>query len=246
MTTLQELQDTTTRNAIGAALEAARASYEEIRIARDELNAMETGGVYAAGYIEEQRQQRADRVSLGVEARLNDARERVGAARASTEGKLASLTAVNPEALAAAHSTIAMFLGDLRENPGQLVTAYEQSFDAPADRRAIEELAARALRTLPDTPARGLFESNFERLRERLEDRLPPEQREPRIMLVELERAMEYLANVEQATTYAIRSLVNPRQAGNLTAFSKASVYEEDLAGESPIEAAIPMTRGAA
>ncbi len=246
MTRLEQMKDTTTRSAIGAALEASRASYEEIRIARDELNAMESGGVYAAGYVEEQREQRADRVRGIVEAKLNGARERVGAARSAIEGTLARMTAVKPDELAAAHATIAMFLGDLRENPEQLVTAYEQSFDVPADRKAIEELVARALRTLPDTPERGMFESKWTMLQKRLEDRLPAKEREPRAMLAELERAVEYLASVEQATTAAIRGLVNPRNGGNLTAYAKASVYEEELAGISPLEANIPMTQGAA
>lgn len=246
MTTLEQIKDTTARNAISGALEASRASYEEIRIARNELNAMESGGVYAAGYVEEQREQRADRVRGIVEAKLGDARDRVSAARTTIEAKLHKMTAVKPDELAAAHGALAPFFGDLRENPGQLLTAYEQSFDVPADRRAIEELAERALRVLPDDPQRGLFESNWERLVERLEDRLPVEHREIRATVGELGRATEYLAAVEQATTYAIRGLVKPRQAGNLTALAKVSTYEEEMLGESPAEASIPMIRGAA
>ena len=246
MTTLEQIKDTTARNAISGALEASRASYEEIRAARDELNAMESQGVYAENYVEEQRRARADRVRGIVEAKLNGAREKVGAARSAIEGKLERMTAVKPDELAAAHGALAPFFGDLRETPGQLLTAYEQSFDVPADRRAIEELAARALRVLPDDPQRGLFENNWERLLERLEDRLPLEQREIRDTLRELERVPEYLAAVEQATTYAIRALVNPRERGNLTALTRASVYEEELTGESAAERDIPMLRGAA
>lgn len=246
MTKLQQIQDATTRRAITGALEAARGSYEEIRAARDELNAMESRGVYAEGYVEEQRRARADGVRASVEARLEGARDGVASARSATEGKLDKMTAVKPDQLAAAHGALAPFFGDLRENPGQLLTAYEQSFDVPADRRAIEELVARALRVLPDDPERGVFELNWERLRDRLEDRLPFEQREPRLMLGELERTVEYLAAVEQATTHAIRTLVNPRERGNLTALTRASVYEEEMIGESPAEAHIPMIRGAA
>ena len=246
MTTLEQIRDTTARNAISTALEASRASYEEIRTARDELNAMESAGVYAEGYVEDQRRQRADRVRQSVEARLEGARQKVGAARSTIEAKLDRMTAVKPDELAAAHGALAPFFGDLREDPRQLLTAYEQSFDVPADRRAIEELAQRALRVLPDTPGRGVFESDWERLRERLEDRLPLEHREGRATVAELGRCVEYLAAVEQATTHAIRTLVNPRERGNLTALTKASVYEEELTGESPAERDIPMLRGAA
>lgn len=163
MTRLEEIQDAAARNAIGAALEAARVSYEEIKAARDDLNAMEARGVYTEGYVEEQRRRQAGAVRQSVEARLAGGRRGVEAARGPVEGKLQKLTAVKPEQLAAAHSAISMFLGDLRESPEQLLTAYEQSFDVPADRRAIEELAQRALRVLP-TPGRGIFEGRWEEL----------------------------------------------------------------------------------
>ena len=241
MTTLQEIQDTTASTAIEAALEAARSCYAEIREARDDLNAMEKQGVYAEGHVEEQRRQRADAARESVEARLTGARRKVEAAEASVEGKLEKLTAVEPARLAAAHGAISMFLGDLRENPAQLLTAYEQSFDVPADRRAIEELAQRALRVLPDTQKRGLFKARWEEMQKRLEDRLPFDQRAPRAALNELARAFGYLASVEQATTAAIGALVNPRQRGKLTAYSFASVYERELIGEAAIESEIPM-----
>jgi hypothetical protein len=246
MTTLEQIKDTTTRSAISGALEASRASYEEIRKARNELHAMESSGVYAEGYVEDQRRQRAERVRKGVEARLEGARDRVGAARSALASKFERMAGVKPEQVAAAQSSLAMFMGDLRENPEQLLTAYEQSFDAPADRKAIEAMVVQALRVLPDDPRRGLLEANFEKLRERLEDRLPVEQREIRPLIGELERALEYLAHVEQVTTSAIRGLVDPRQSGNLTAFAKASVYEEELTGASPMQDAIPMTSAAA
>lgn len=240
MTTLEEIQDNTTRNAIGAALEAARACYGEITRARDELNAMESQGVYAEGYIAEQREETAGQVRQVVEGHLDGARAKLDDACLTVTRKLDKLTKLDPDQLAAARGQVAMFLGDLREEPEQLLTAYEQSFDVPTDRRAIEELAERALRVLPDTPDRGMFESNWNRLRERLENRLPFEQRRPRAALGELEQAREYLASVEQAVIASIRALVNPRQTGNLTAYSRVYAYEKELTGEPAIEASVP------
>lgn len=240
MTMLEEIQPIAARNAIGAALDAARSCYGEVTDARDRLNAMEAGGVYAEGYIAEQREEAARRVRQAVDSHLNGARERIESASLAVTRRLEELAAVDPDELAAAQGQISLFFGDLREDPRQLLTAYEQSFDIPADRRAIEELAARALRVLPDTPDRGVFEADWNRLKDRLENRLPSEQRQPRIALNELERAREYLADVEEAVTAAIAALVDPRRNGNLTAYSKAHIYEEDLAGESIIAASIP------
>jgi hypothetical protein len=59
-------------------------------------------------------------------------------ASVSVEGKLEKLAAVESRQLAAAHGAISMVLKNLRESPEQLLAAYEQSFDVPADRRAIE------------------------------------------------------------------------------------------------------------
>ncbi len=236
MTKLEEMQDATARNAVGAALEAARESYREIREARDELNEMESRGVYAEGYVEEQRSDRAEAVRASVQDRLADARKKAGAAGDSIEGKLEKLAAVEPEELAAAHRAISPFLGDLRGEPERLLGAYERSFDVPADRRAIEELAERALRVLPE-PSRGLFAPRWEELQKRLEDRLPAEQRPLRAALNELARAVGYLAAVEQVTTDAVNGLVEPRAGRNLTAFSQAHAYEQEVSGESAVRA---------
>jgi hypothetical protein len=54
-----------------------------------------------------------------------------------------------------------------------------------------------------------------------------------------LERAREYLGYVAQATA-AVKGLIDPRQSGNLTAFSKAYAYEQELAGESAIRDTLP------
>ncbi len=182
-----------------------------------------------------------------VEARLVGARGKVEAARSAIEGTLARLTRVDPGRLAAAHGQISMFLGDLREDPGQLLAAYEQSFEVPEDRRAIEELAQRALKVLPDTPQRGMFEAKWNRLRERLEEGLPVEHRRAKGALGELERAREYLGYVAVVTAAAAaEGLVDPRRGGNLTAFSKAAAYERELSGESAIESRLPAAAAAA
>jgi chromosome segregation ATPase len=237
---LEEIQNTNARNAIGAALDAAQASYEEIAQARDALNELESSGVYAENYLEQQRAQRAQRVRQNVEQRISNARARVDSASQSIEQELTTLGVVDPGRLAAAQSQISMLLGDIREDPEQLLVAYQQSFDVPEDRRAIEELVQRALRILPDTPQRGLFEGKWNQLREQLEERRPVEERDARRNLTELERAREYLGHVNQVTDAAIRGLTDPRSGGNLTAYAQAHVYEEELTGESAIKETLP------
>ena len=245
MTTLEQIQDTTARSAIGEALQAARASYEEITAARDELNALEASNVYSDFHIAEQRSQRADAVRQVVEGRITGARESVAVAFEDISGRLSKLTAVDPERLSTVQGQITMFTGDLREDPAQLFVVYEQSFDIPEDRRAIEDLAERALRVLPDTPARGDFERRWNALRKRLENRLPEKERTLRAALTELEQTREYLGAVAQATTASIDGFTNPRQRGNLTAYSKAHTYESELAGESSIQSRLPAASAA-
>jgi hypothetical protein len=240
MPRLEEIQNATARSAIGAALEAAQASYDEIAQARDALNELESSGVYAEGYLEEQREARAQSVRQSVEQRISNARDRVDSAAQRVGRELDNLSAVDPARLAAAQSQISMLLGDIREDPEQLLVAYRQSFDVPEDRRAIEELAARALRILPDTTERGIFEAKWNQLREQLEERRPVEERTARRALAELERASEYLGNVHQVTDAGVRGLTDPRSGGNLTAYSQAHIYERELAGDSAIKATLP------
>ncbi len=153
---------------------------------------------------------------------------------------------MDPDRLATAQGQLSMLLGDLRADPEQLLEAYLGSFNVPEDRRAIEELAQRALRILPDTLQSGFFETKWGQLLEQLEDRLPEEERNARRGLTEFERAREYLGYVSQATTPAIRGLTDPRAAGNLTAFSKAHTYEQELSGESAIKETLPSAAASA
>lgn len=240
--TPSETIKTAVGNAETSALEAARASYQEIASARDELNALEARGVYQPGYIEEQRQETAARVRQGVEVRLAGAGERVEAARGTVEGQLAELKAVDPSKLAAATGQFQLVFGSsLRENPEMLLQAYEKSFDNPVDRRALEELADRLLRTLPGDAESGVFESKWDRLQERLEDRLPKGEREARRGLKALERAAGYLHDVAVVTSAAIKGLTNPRQGGNLTVATRVHTYERELSGGSAVEGTLPQ-----
>lgn len=241
MPRLEEIENIVTRRAITAALEAARGSYGEIASAHDELNALEAQGVYQPGFIEERRQETAKRVRQSVEGRVAGAQERIGLARKTIERELAKAPAVDPGQLAAAQGEISMLLGDLREDPDQLLAAYEQSFGDAPSRRAIENLAGRVAQVLPDTPKRGIFESNFARLRERLEYRLPQEEKALRQNLSNLHRAAEYLNDVLASLHAAIKGLVNPRQGGNLTIASRVFTYEREVSGASAIEDTLPQ-----
>ncbi len=141
------------------------------------------------------------------------------------------------EEIAAATTRISLVYGDgLREDPEQLFAYYRNTFDHPGDRRAVEELAERLLGALPESPGKEVFRSRWEGLREELAERLPAEQREARATLSVLERAREYVATVEQATTAEIRGLVEPRERGNLTAYARARAFEEAFFGEVMIE----------
>ena len=236
MPRLEDIQNTTARSSIAQAMDAAQASYEEIAQARDALHELEASGVYAENFLEQKREQRAQSVRQNVEQRISNARSRLNSASQSIEAELARLGAIDPDRLAVAQSQISMLLGDIREDPEQLLVAYRQSFDVPEDRAAIEELVSRALRILPDTPQRGVFEARWNQLREQLEEKRPMEERVARRALTELERAREYLGYVHQVVDAAIRGLTDPRSGGNLTAYAKVHVYEEELTGESAIK----------
>lgn len=230
-------------NAVGAALEAARKSYAAIQQARDALNQLESAGVYQPGYVEEQRQQRADDTTQSVGAILDGARQRVEDATSRVRASLDRARTLEPAQVTAPKGEIAIFLGDLGGDPDQLLGIYERSFDDPPARRAVEQLAQRALTVLPGSPGRDAFEVQWARLQERLEDRLPERERGLRQGLAELERTGEYLNNVAAATTAAILGLADPRQPGNLTAYSQAVLFEKEHAVDSAIERALPMAR---
>ncbi len=237
MKAIHELQDERARRAISAAGAAARDSYEEISQARDELNALEAEGVYVPDYLEERRREAAERVRASVGQRLDQARRQVEAEASRVASGLDRAGRVDAQEIAAATSRIGLVYGDgLRENPDELMRYYRNTFDDPADRRAVEDLAERLMSALPDGPGKETFRLGWERLREELADRLPLEQREARATLGALERAKEYVAAVEQATTAEIRSLVDPRERGNLTAYARARAFEEEAFGEIAIQ----------
>lgn len=237
----EEIQHNAARTAIRGALEAARASYAEIREVWDGLNELESSGVYAPGYIEEQREQRAAAVRQSVEARLVGARQGVDNARRQVESRIEEWRQVSADQYAAATAQLQMAVGDrLHDNPEMLLSLYENLYDTPADRRAIEDLAGRLLAVLPEGTARISFEDRWSRLQESLSTRLPEEQRIERKALAELDRAREYVGDAETAVTSAIAGLTNPRDGGNLTAFSKALTYERELAGEGIIDMQLP------
>ncbi len=93
-----------------------------------------------------------------------------------------------------------------------------------------------AVLTPPRTPGKEVFRLGWDGLREELADRLPVEVREARSTLRQLERTKEYVSTVEQATTAMIRGLVDPRSRGNLTAYSQARAFEEEVFGRVMIE----------
>ncbi len=239
-TKLEEMANIPARNAIAQALEAAQAAYGEIQKSRNYLSKLEAGQVYADTYIEAERLRRSESTREAVQGHIAGARRALERARASVEQQLARVTAVSPEKMAAAQGQLGMFLGDLSEDPSSLLGAYERSFDHPADRHALQDLASRALRVLPDSREKCAFEVQWGRLRERLEDRLPAEERELRRGLSELGRAEEYLGHVNAATEAAIEGLTGKGRGRNLTAFSQAHRYELEMVGRSTIEDRLP------
>jgi hypothetical protein len=207
---------------------------------------MESWGVYTDSYVEEQRRERAEIARRYVEARLASAEGRVEEARGVTRGYLDELTDLGAEVLTV-QGQISALLGDLRENPDQILMVYENSFDLPADRRAIEDLAERVLRVLPDTQERSSFAAKWESLQEKLEDRLPEKERMLRRDLASLERASAYLSDVLTVANGAVKSLASPRSAseGNLTAYARAVAFEKEF-GENPIppiEQHVPLAK---
>jgi len=141
-----------------------------------------------------------------VEAEISAARRDVEDALAAAESRLAEVTSVSPEALAARAAVISPVLSGAMERPEALLNAYRRRFGDLTDRRLLEESAQVVIDGLAGSDG-GQFAQGWNALQGELSMQRPPEERQALDDRAELSELSSYLDSAERLVRLDLAAL---------------------------------------